>query len=126
MSDAPPTLQNLAEAQAELARQVARQDDYDGNNPNKFSTDVRLAREKVADLTRALKACGLLPRTDHEILEARLDAAHPKARPKDIVTFENDRFLRWMQPATRTLSGGVASWDKGWTQVSTRSETANA
>ncbi len=86
---------------------------------------MRQAHEKVADLTRALKASGVLPRTAHEILEARLDAAFPKARPKDIVTFENQRFQRWMQPATRTLSGGVASWDKGWTQVAARAHTTD-
>jgi hypothetical protein len=120
-----PTLADLQEAQVDLERQRERRDNYTGNNPNKYVTEVRLAQETVSTLTQALKASGLLARTDHEILEAKLDAAHPKARPKDIVTFENERFQRWMTPATRSLSGGVATWDKGWTKITTGSARAD-
>lgn len=109
-----PTLQELEEAQAELARQIDRQDRYDGNNPNKFATAVREAREKVTHLTLALKAAGLLERTPHEQLEARLDAAHPKARHKDIVTFEGARYQRYVEAATWHLSGNVATFSRGW------------
>ncbi|WP_165191647.1 hypothetical protein [Caulobacter soli] len=116
MTDAP-TLADLQAAQAELDHQLDRQARYDGNNPNKHVTDVRLAREKVTALTAALKAAGLIPRTKQEILEARLDATHPRARHKDIVTFENERYQRWLEPATRSLSGGVMTWSKTWKRM---------
>ena len=117
MANAPPTPQDLDEAQAELARQIGRQDRYDGNNSNKYVTEVRLAREKVTALTAALKATGLIPRTEHEVLEARLDTAFPKAGHKDAVTFEGERYQRWFEPATRSLSGGVMTWSRTWRRL---------
>jgi type VI protein secretion system component VasF len=114
MSQPAPTLEDLEAARAELTREIERRDNYNGNNPNKYATDVRMARERVALLERALKALGQLARTPHEELEAKLNAAFPRARHKDIVTFENEQYQRGVTPATRTLSGNVASWDKGW------------
>ena len=100
-----------------LQAAIARKDAYDGNNPNKYATPVREAREQVASLTRSLKASGVLARTDHEKLEARLDVAFPDAGHKDRVTFEGERYERWWSPATRSLSGQTMTWDKGWTFV---------
>ncbi len=102
-----PTLADLQAAQADLDHQLERQARYDGNNPNKYATEVRLAGEKLTALTAALKARGQIPCTEQEILETRLDAALPKARHKDTVTFESERHQRWFEPATRSLSGGV-------------------
>jgi hypothetical protein len=112
-----PTLADLQAAQAELDHQLERQARYDGNNPNKYATEVRLARETVTALTAALKASGLIPRTEQEILEARLDAAFPKAGHKDVVTFEGERYQRWFEPATRSLSGGVMTWSRTWRRL---------
>ncbi|WP_454762332.1 hypothetical protein [Caulobacter segnis] len=112
--DTLPTLKELEEATADLALQLERQDRYDGNNPNKIVTAVREARERVTRLTVALKHAGLLERTTHEQLEARLDAAHPAARHRDIVTFERERYQRFVEPATWTLSGGVSTFSRGW------------
>lgn len=108
-------IEDLRAAETILQDAIARQDGYDGNNPNKHATAVRLAREEVARLTRALKAAGLLARTDHEILEAKLDAAFPEAADRDEVSFEGTRYVRWFSPATRSLSGNPMSWDRGWT-----------
>lgn len=112
-----PTLEDLRSAENDLKAAVARQDAYDGNNPDKHATLVRLAREEVARLTRTLKAAGLLPMTDLETLEARLDAAFPEAAHKDQVSFEGVRYERWYRPATRSLSGNPMSWDRGWTAI---------
>lgn len=117
MPDPTPTLADLIAAQAELARQIERREAYTGNNPAKHDTEVRIAVEAVQTLTRALKASGDLPRTPHEVLEARLDAAFPRARPKEIVTFEKQRYRRRVEPATRTASGQVSTWDRGWTPL---------
>jgi len=112
-----PTLDDLEAAKTALQAAVARQDAYDGNNPNKYATPVREARETVASLTRALKASGILSRTAHEGLETRLDAAFPDARHKDRVAFEGGHYERWWTPATRSLSGQPMTWDSGWTPV---------
>lgn len=112
-----PTIEDLHSAEAALKAAIARQDAYDGNNPDKHATSVRLAREEVARLARALKAAGLLPRTDHEALEVRLDAAFPEAASRDQVSFEGVRYERWFRPATRSLSGNPMSWDRGWTTL---------
>jgi hypothetical protein len=114
MADSLSPLEELEAARADLAQQIQRRDNYDGNNPNKYATDVRLAQERVSELERALKASEQLPRTPQEVLDARLDAAFPRARHRDIMTFENERYQRWVTPATRTLSGKVASWNKVW------------
>lgn len=113
----PLRIEDLHSAQDALKAAMARQDAYDGNNPNKHTTSVRLAREEVARLTRALKARGLLPRTAHEVLEAKLDAAFPEATNKEEVSFEGARYARWFSPATRSLSGNPMSWDQGWTSL---------
>jgi len=112
-----PTLDDLEAAKTALQAAIARQDAYDGNNPNKYATPVREAREMVASLTRSLKASGVLARTDHERLEARLDAAFPDTGHRDRVAFEGERYERWWCPATRSLSGQPMTWDKGWTFV---------
>lgn len=117
MSDTSPTLADLEAAQSELTAQQARRDAYSGRNPVKYDTGVRLAFERVQALMRDLKVLGLLARTPHEALELRLDAAFPKARPKDIVTFEQERYRRRVEPATRNAAGQVSTWDRGWTRL---------
>lgn len=109
-----PTLDDLKAAQAELEAMSARLDNYDGGNPNKHVTSVRLAREKVNRLTRELKASGLVERTEQEKFEARLDAAFPSARDKDEVEFEGAHYVRWARPTTYSLSGGPMTWETGW------------
>ena len=122
---APPTLTDLHAAQAELDRRQALRDDYPGHHPAKYDTAVREALERVQALTLALKVAGLIARTPHENLEARLDAAFPKARPREIVTFEKGRYRRHVEPATRTASGQVSTWTRGWTPM-TDTQPANA
>lgn len=109
MPDTAPSLADLAAAQAALDEKRARQAAYAGAHLARVETETRLALEQVQALTTALKASGLLPRTPHENLEARLDAAFPNARPKDIVTFENERYRRRVEPATRTAAGQVST-----------------
>lgn len=117
MPDTAPSLADLDAAQVALDQKRARQAAYIGAHPARLETETRLALEQVQTLTAALKASGLLPRTAHEELEARLDAAFPKARPKDIVTFENERYRRRVEPATRTAAGQVSTWSRGWTRL---------
>lgn len=121
-----PAIEDLRAAETILKDAIARQEAYDGNNPNKHATSVRLAREEVARLNRVLKAAGLLARTDHELLEAKLDAAFPEAANRDEVSVEGARYARWFSPATRSLSGNPMSWDRGWTLIGPVASLARA
>lgn len=116
----PPTLDELKIAQEALKAATTRRDNYDGNNPDKHVTSVRLAQEAVDRLTRALKAAGLLPRTDNEILEDRLNVAFPSARHKDEVELEGIRYRRWARPATLSRSGRPMTWDTGLAAIEAR------
>lgn len=54
------TLSDLEKARADLSEWQRRFDNYSGNNPNKFRTDIRNARDRVAMITDLLKKQGLL------------------------------------------------------------------
>lgn len=54
------TLSDLEKARADLSEWQRRFDNYSGNNPNKFRTDIRNARDRVAMITDSLKKQGLL------------------------------------------------------------------
>ena len=113
-------MQDLDEARAALETLLAQQAAYSGNNLNKFAQPLARAREQVTLVEQALKAAGLLPLSPEEALAARLDAAFPKARPKDIVTFEGARYQRFVTALERAPSGQVIRWDRGWTLVTAR------
>lgn len=55
------TVEDLEEARRELARWNERFDNYSGNNPNKYRSDINAARQRVRDLEDYLKAAGALP-----------------------------------------------------------------
>jgi hypothetical protein len=56
------SLQDLDDARAELKRWQERWENYDGNNPNKYQADIRIARQKVSSIEYDLKQQGLLPK----------------------------------------------------------------
>lgn len=111
------TLDDLRTATEALQSALERQDAYGGNNPNKHQTAVRLARERLDEVTQSLKAVGLLVRTEHETLEAKLHLAFPNTVSKTAVEYEGARYERWHSPATRSLSGHPMTWAKGWTRL---------
>lgn len=73
--------------------------------------------ERLDEVTQSLKAVGLLVRTEHETLEAKLDLAFPNTVSKTAVEYEGARYERWYSPATRSLSGRPMTWAKGWTRL---------
>lgn len=117
-------MQDLDEARAALETLLAEQAAYVGNNLNRFAEPLAKAREQVSSVERALKAAGLLEMSPQEALAARLDAAFPKARPKDVVTFEGARYQRLVTALERAPSGQVIRWDRGWSLVTARTPRA--
>ncbi len=109
------TLEDLIKAQEELALWEGRWERYDGNNPNKYQADIKNAQSNVRTIREALKASGVLERSEKEKLEVNLDAAFPNAQSKQIVEFEGKKYQRRFYPLRRSRSGkSVVEWGKTW------------
>lgn len=108
------TLEDLEQAQAELRGHSDRSANYSGNNPNKYRSDIDMAMMKVESIEASLKASGVLPKSEQELLEERIDAAFPKAQSKDIVDFEGRKYQLRYWPKRKSRSGQVKEWAHGW------------
>lgn len=108
------TLEDLEQARAELRAHSDRFDRYSGNNPNKYRSDIDMARMQVELIESSLKASGVLPKSEQELLEERIDAAFPKARSKDIIEFEGRKYQLRFWPKRKSRSGQVKEWAHGW------------
>jgi hypothetical protein len=112
------TLDDYATAKAELESAQRRWENYDGNNPDKHSTSVTYARVKLGEIEDDLKNRGLLPRSEKEQLESRLDSAFPGAQSREIVDFENKRYQRRFTPRGKSLSGKtVYGYARSWEEL---------
>jgi hypothetical protein len=77
MADDPYTLEGLEKARAELKRLEAAWENYSGNNPNKYQSQIKSARRLVRIIESTLKANGTLPLTEHEQLEGNWTNSTP-------------------------------------------------
>ena len=112
------TLQDYEDAKTELNAVSAKWENYSGNNPDKFRADIATARTKLHEIEVSLKSSGLLPRTAEEERDYQLDRAFPKARSKEVVTWEGKKYKRRFIPVATTLSGKtVKAWSKSWEPV---------
>lgn len=112
------TLNDLERAKSDLRGSQDRFDDYTGNNPDKYASDLRTAREAVRLIEATLKADGTIARTPHEELERVLDGLYPNARSKEIVEHEGQRYQRRFTPLERSRSRKtVTAWDRSWVKV---------
>jgi hypothetical protein len=112
------TLEEYERAKAELAASQHRWANDSSNNPDKYASEFRAAKEKVARLERELKRRGLLPLSETEQLYLALDRAFPNARSKEVVVYEGVRYRRRFFPATRTNSGeNVRTWETSWERI---------
>ena len=50
------------------------------------------AASEVRAIERGLKRAGLIPSTDHELLEIKLDSAFPDAASQDVVKHDGERY----------------------------------
>ncbi|SDO03875.1 hypothetical protein [Ensifer sp. YR511] len=112
------TLEDLEAARRELAEWNARFDNYSGNNPDKYQSDIKVARRRVRELEGQLKASGVLPISARAQLEAELDRAFPAARSKQVVEHEGRKYRRRFWPVERSNSRKtVKEWGKGWDDI---------
>jgi hypothetical protein len=108
------TLEGLKEAEEDLKRW---QESYgeSGNSPDQYKGRINAARSLIRRITRVLKQNGTLPRTPQEQLDSELDAKFPKARSKDIVEHNGQRYQLRFTPAIMSRSRKtVREWDHTW------------
>lgn len=113
----PPTLEDLAAAQAQLDRLEEAWERYDGNNPDKYRGSMRQARLRVEALTHALQAAGVLSLNEHEALQRRLDDAFPGRKPGLVVTFEGRQYTCRFMVAGTSRSGKTRTWVHTWVET---------
>jgi hypothetical protein len=116
--EARATLQDLKQAQVDLALWDDRWANDTSGNPDKHFSKRQAARSRVRALTAKLKAQGDLPMTDHERLCATLDRVHPKARSGEVVEHDGLRYRRRFFPEEKSRSGKtVTEWGRTWEAV---------
>lgn len=114
----PETKVGLEEAKKHLDQLEERDGMDTSGNPDKYTTRIRQARDEVHRITESLKRQSVIPHTQQELLNQKLDAAFPKARSKDVVEFEGKRFQKRFSPATRSRSGNtVYRWNTWWEEL---------
>lgn len=112
------TLEDLERAEADLASLQERDSMDTSGNPDKYHTRINSARSEVREIERALKAAGLIPHTEQELLEQRLDAAFPKAASREEVEFEGDSYCLRFRPLSKSRSGKtVTAWHRYWQKL---------
>ncbi|MEZ8741088.1 hypothetical protein AB6E21_13720 [Photobacterium swingsii] len=112
------SLKDLKEAEENLALWERRSENYDGNNPNKYQSDLRSGRELVRLIRENLKRQGILPKTEKELLESELDIAFPDAQSNEIVIYKGNKFKRKFWPLEKSRSRkSVVSWGRGWEPI---------
>lgn len=112
------TLQDLTEAEAALDALQKRWDNYSGNNPNKYESQIRSASRRVDSITAYLKNHGQLARTEQETLEVKLNSAFPNAGSRQIVEFEGKKYQKQFYPLRRSKNGtSVSEWGSRWSPM---------
>lgn len=112
------TLEDYAKAKAELICWNERWDNYTGNNPDKYQTDIRDAARRVRELEGYLKDVGTLERTEKEKLEREIDRMFSNAQNKEFVEYNGKKYQRRYSPLEKSRSGKtVKEWSKSWEPV---------
>lgn len=112
------TLEEHEKAKAEIKKLTDRSDRYTGNNPDKYQSDIKIARSKLRTIEACLKKTGTLSSTNQERLERELDKAFPDASSKQIVEFEGKFYQRRFFPLEKSRSREtVTEWGKSWVEV---------
>lgn len=112
------TLADLEKAQLELDREIERWDNYNGNNPNKYQSDIKSARQQLLHIEEQLKSAGTIPLSDKEKLNRELDQLFPNASSKEIVKHNGVSFIKRFRPREKSRSGKtVTAWVAWWEEA---------
>ncbi len=110
------TIEDLNKANAELDEVAERWSAaYSSSRPNPLDAEAKAATEKVRQIEEDLKRRGILPYTEHELLEETLDEAYPNAQSREVVLYNGKRYRRRFYPLEKSKSGkSVRQWKKAW------------
>ena len=111
------SIADLDRAKAERARVREAWSNYSGSNPNKYHSELNDTQRRVEIIEDALKAAGILPLSEQEILERELDRRFPDAASKTIVEHEGARYQRRFTPAEKSRRGNVMRWRMHWVRL---------
>ena len=112
------TLDDYSAANAELAQLQQKQDNYSGNNPEKFRADIESMKVRLHLIETELKESGVLERTHAEIRDAKLDRAFPNAQSKQVVEWNGKKYIRRFRPVGKSISGkSVKEWSSFWEEL---------
>jgi hypothetical protein len=119
MDEEAYTLAHLESAKADLSHLQERDSMDTSGNPDKFHTRIRQARERVDEIEAALKKSGVIPYSEQEALDARIDEQFPKAQSKDIVEYQGSSYQLRFTPKAKSRSGkSIRSWYRHWQKIS--------
>ena len=114
----PETKVGLEQAKARLAVLNERDSSDTSGNPDKYTTQLREARDEVHRITESLKRQGILSYSEKELLNQRLDREFPNARSRKVVSFEGKRYQKRFMPASKSRSGKtVYRYDTWWDKL---------
>lgn len=110
------TIEDLRQANAALDEVAERWSAaYSANRPNPLDAEAKAAAEKVRHIEEDLKRRGLLPFTEHELLEESLNQRYPDAQSREVVVYNGKRYRRRFYPLELSKSGKrVKQWRKAW------------
>jgi len=111
-------LEQLRVAVADRDAVRARYDAYDGGNPDKHRASLQRAQESVDRIERSCRRLGLLPGSEHDVLEASLDAAYPAAENGQIVQANGRWYQRRFSVGSVSRIGNPTSWVPRWDELS--------
>lgn len=112
------TIQDLETAARHLEHLKERYSNYNGNNPDKYSSQIKHARKHYETIELYLKDKGVLPLSGQEKLYRRLNSLYPNARHKEIVEHEGRHYQVLFSPRERSNSGKtINAWNKDWVEM---------
>ena len=90
-------------------------DNYSPKETNPYSEPAKAATKKLREMEIYLKKNGLIPYSDHELLEETLNQKFPTAQSKDIVTYNGSQYKKKFTPIELSKTGkSVKKWHSGW------------
>lgn len=116
------SLEDLAQAEAELKRWDDAFANDSSNNPNKYAAQRRDARSKIRRITEHLKLLGVIEKTEAEKLNDELDRLYPNAPSKLVVAHNGRKYQSRYFPLVQSRSRKtVKEWGHEWVTLKSES-----
>lgn len=88
---------------------------YSGRGKNPYNETAKELTKKLREMEVYLKKNGLIPYTEHELLEETLNQKFPMAQSKDIVIYDGAQYKKKFTPIEFSKTGkSVTKWHSGW------------